>query len=69
MKFLARRILFFSPFHLLAGSKGRPVVRPCDITSSVCEGSVFAVRRGGRQQSCLGFRDSLKTYSCCVSRC
>lgn len=30
-----------------------PVVRPCDATSSVCEGRVFAVRRGGRQQRCL----------------
>lgn len=32
-----------------------PGVRPCDITSCACEGSVFAVRRGGRQQNCLGF--------------
>lgn len=28
---------------------------PRDITPSACEGSVLAVRRGGRQQSCLGF--------------
>lgn len=50
-------------------STGGPDARPCDIASSICEGRACARRCGGRPQSCLGFRDSLKTYSCCVSRC
>lgn len=47
------KLLF--PISLCSWSTGRPCVRPGDITSSACEGSVLAVSCRGRQQSCLGF--------------
>lgn len=44
----------------MTGSRVRPCVRPCDFTSSACEGCALAMSCRGRQQSCLGFPWQLK---------